>query len=42
MRNFGDVFETRKQSFIKVLSSCMTVPLKYMFVKTYSPLISAN
>ena len=28
MRNFQDIFETRKQSFISAFSICMTVPLK--------------
>ena len=27
MRNVPDSFETRKQSFISVFSTCMTVPL---------------
>ena len=27
MRNFQDVFETRKRSFITAFSICMTVPL---------------
>ena len=28
MRNFQDIFETRKRSFISAFSICMTVPLK--------------
>ena len=29
MRNFQDIFETRKQSFISDFSICMTVPFKF-------------
>ena len=28
MRNFQDIFETRKRSFISAFSICMNVPLK--------------
>ena len=29
MRNFQDIFETRKRSFITAFSICMTVPLSF-------------
>ena len=32
MRNFQDTFETRKLSFISLLSICMTVPLNMLYV----------
>ena len=28
MRNYQDIFETRKRSFISTFSICMTVPLR--------------
>ena len=31
MRNFQDIFETRKRTFISAFSVCMTVPLMWPF-----------
>ena len=41
MGNFQDTFETRKRSFISVISICMTVPLRlysYNFTVNKDPI----
>ena len=36
MRNFGEIFETRKQSFICAFSTYMTVPLSQNHLPTHT------
>ena len=46
MRNFQDIFETRKRSFISAFSICMTVPVTLLWRVLYyietSPLICSS